>query len=569
MPNSPKKLPIGLQEFESIIGKGFLYADKTRYIYSMLDLGLKNYFLSRPRRFGKSLLLSTMESLFQGRRELFEGLYIGSCGYQFENHPVIRLNMNYDESDSPEILKNNIMDDLLRIAKTEGLPIKRTSCGRVMEDLAAALHQTHGTGAVLLIDEYDAPISRHVEALPLAEANAKVLHGFYSSLKNIEKHLHFAFVTGITRFALTAMDSGPNQFKDISLDRRFAGICGFTLDDFDDIFNDRLEYTLAAMIESDDMERGSSIADLREEIMTWYDGYNWEGQARVLNPFSLLNFFDKKSFERFWYSSGQPSHLLSLIRQKPLDFLQPKLDSYTDVEIRKVELERLEAVPVLFHSGYLTIDKVVKTRVARPSLELEGCVSNKKITVTSYAFRIPNAEVEGVFRQDCLKSVFGSPLPNFRALGEAFCRHVLERDAPSIAAMFNYLYSGIACRQAKPSEGFFHNMTQAAFSAMGFYARSESQSLRGLSDIEVSLPGEVMAVIELKFVEALEQTAPETRAQALAKAARAGQGQIEPKNYAGHCVNRPKRSSLLAFRSIPWAKPLPSLPIPNHRNLAK
>jgi hypothetical protein len=271
MSSEPKKLPLGDLSFQQIRDNAYLYADKTGYIYSMLDLGFKSCFLSRPRRFGKSLLLSTMECLFQGRRELFEGLYIGSCGYQFEKHPVIRLDMNYYDTNSPEALNNNIMDDLLGFAMNEDLPIQRSDCGRVMKDLAAALHRAHGTCAVVLIDEYDAPISRHIEDLPLAKANSEVLHGFYSTLKTINKYLHFVFVTGITRFALTAMDSGPNQLKDISLDRRFSGICGFSLDDFDALFGDRLEESLAEMIESGDIEPGSSIADLREEIMAWYE----------------------------------------------------------------------------------------------------------------------------------------------------------------------------------------------------------------------------------------------------------------------------------------------------------
>jgi hypothetical protein len=266
--------------------------------------------------------------------------------------------------------------------------------------------------------------------------------------------------------------------------------------------------------------------------MAWYDGYNWGGQVRVLNPFSLLNFFDKKIFEHFWYSSGQPSHLSAMIRQKPLDFLQPKLDSYNDVEIRKVELGRLEAVPLLFHSGYLTIDKVIKTRVPRASASHDGAAAKRKNTVTSYAFRVPNEEVEEIFNQDCLKSLFGRPIPNFNAFGEDFCQYVAERNVPSMAAMFENLYSGVACQQSKPSEGFFHNLTQAAVNAMGFYARSESQSLRGKSDIEARLPDWAMAVSELKFVKADETIPPVRRAKALAKAARAGLKRIETQNYA-------------------------------------
>jgi hypothetical protein len=162
------------------------------------------------------------------------------------------------------------------------------------------------------------------------------------------------------------MDSGPNHLNDISLDPNYAGICGFTLDEFDSLFADRLETTLTSLKKTGRTESTATISDLRAEIFHWYDGYNWTGETRVLNPYSILNFFKNNAFGDYWVQSGRPGHLTALIKARPLDFLEPRLESYLATEIRKSDLSQLEAGPVLFHSGYLTLDKIKLTQVVNP-----------------------------------------------------------------------------------------------------------------------------------------------------------------------------------------------------------
>jgi hypothetical protein len=229
--------------FRELVSEGKLYADKTPLVAKMAD-GFKCCFLSRPRRFGKTFLLDTAEELFSGDERLFQGLGAAASGWKFPKHPVVRLAMGYAETGSPENLKKYIIGDLRKAARADDLPLAEELPGAVLGELLAGLTRKHGAGAVLLVDEHDAPASRHIDDPARAWANAKVLHDFYGALKNNIGHLRFALVTGLTRLALASTDSGPGLFQDLSRDPQYAGICGFTMSEFDEFFADRMEGTL-------------------------------------------------------------------------------------------------------------------------------------------------------------------------------------------------------------------------------------------------------------------------------------------------------------------------------------
>jgi hypothetical protein len=309
----------------------------------MIKPSTKCCFLSRPRRFGKTLLLDTIRELFLGHRDLFKGLWIDSkeANYDFKAHPVIRLSMAYSEMGSPAELKKRIANDLLSIADKGKVRITEDSYGEILGQLLQGLSEKNGAKAVVLVDEYDAPVTMHIEDRALAEANGKALHNFYTAIKANVGHIRFALVTGITRFALTAMDSGPNNFYDLSLDPQYAGVCGFTVSEFGRLFEDRMEAALKTMQETGWMRPGSTVDDLRRKISHWYDGYNWLGPEHVFNPYSILHFFASKSFGAYWPLSGLPNHLSALVRQRPMDFMKPKLESCDSEQIRKTQLGRL------------------------------------------------------------------------------------------------------------------------------------------------------------------------------------------------------------------------------------
>jgi hypothetical protein len=240
-----KELHVGDLPFTEIIDRKLLYADKTKYIYDLLRPPEKSYFLSRPRRFGKSLLLSTLNELFSGNRERFIDLWIGRSDYAFPKYPVIFLDFSF-ESNGKEILEQNTMDMLEGVASSAELAIKAKRPNMFLRGLVKALSGKHDSQVVILIDECDAPVTRNMGNLEIAQANANFLHDFFSVLKTLEYKplLRFTFVTGITRYGLASADSGPNHLTDISLDPRYEGICGFTLDEFETLFADLMEPTL-------------------------------------------------------------------------------------------------------------------------------------------------------------------------------------------------------------------------------------------------------------------------------------------------------------------------------------
>jgi hypothetical protein len=303
---NPKELPLGNQTFAQIVDQNLLYADKTKYIYELVKSSKKNYFLSRPRRFGKTLLLHTISELFSGNRERFKGLWIDQSNFTFPKHPVLFLSLS-QVSASPEILQKNIINDLSIIAKHAKLEVTGETPGTYLGNLIQALSEQYKAEVAVLIDEYDAPVTRNMSNQNVAEANANVLHNFFAILKKpyVAPNIRFTFVTGITRYALTSMDSGANHLVDISLKPEYAGLCGFTIEEFDSYFADRLEVTLSKLKETGDIEFSASVDDLRSEILHWYDGYNWGGETRVLNPYSILNFFDKNQLDSYWIQSGR------------------------------------------------------------------------------------------------------------------------------------------------------------------------------------------------------------------------------------------------------------------------
>jgi hypothetical protein len=482
-----KDLPLGDMTFEEIISQNRLYADKTGYISRMIST--KSCFLSRPRRFGKTLLIDTVEELFRGNRELFEGLEISSTGYRFEKHPVIRLNMNYALTESPERMMTNITATLRGIAASEGVCLTMPSYDLILAELVAELSNKYGSGTVILVDEYDAPVARHVDDSELAKANAQVLRGFYGAIKNSLKRIRFALVTGVTRFAMTSVDSDANNFVDLTLDPEFAGICGFPVREFDALFRDRMGETLQALKAKGQMGPDSDEDDLRRDILDWYDGYDWLGDDRILNPYSILHFFRRKSFGPYWATSGGPSHLKALMRERPLDFVQTKLDGYSSEWVTKATLDKLDPAAVLFHSGYLTIEG------ARLADSTPAGGGRKDLF---YAFRIPNSEVENSYDGNLFAAVFDITPAEFGTAAKELLNAVIVEDSERVAGVLRGLLAGVTYMQHDGTLGFYHGLIHIAFRVSGLNVLSETAGADGRADMTLFLPNERKIVVELK-----------------------------------------------------------------------
>ena len=330
-------LPIGIQDFRTIRDKGFYYVDKTPHVRQLVNEG-RFYFLSRPRRFGKSLLLDTLRSLFYGHEALFRGLDIHGHWDWSVAHPVIRLSFDGKYND-PQDLERSILNQMTLIEHATGLDPAATACTgpERLQIVLYRLHHATGRQVVVLVDEYDKPILDVLHDPDLAIANRDYLRGFYGIIKGSAEHVRFVFVTGVSMFSKVNLFLGLNNLKDISLDPRYATICGYTDDDIDEVF-------------------GPELGGLdREDIRTWYNGYHWRGGERVYNPYDVLLLFDSREFRPYWFETGSPTFLFQALMEKgigPMD-LENRLADMALVS--KFDVNDIGIEALLFQTGYLTI----------------------------------------------------------------------------------------------------------------------------------------------------------------------------------------------------------------------
>ncbi|MBR4532296.1 AAA family ATPase [bacterium] len=340
-----KRLPIGQQDFASIIDDNNVYADKTKIIYELLQTA-RFFFLSRPRRFGKSLLISTLKYLFEGRKELFKGLWIEDK-IEWKKHPVIRIDFTAGESSRIVGLAKSIESIVDDEAKRNKVSLSKETHSGKLAELINTLYETTGEKVVVLVDEYDKPLIEHINNPDKAEENRLILRDFYGILKPCSDKLKMVFLTGISRFSKLSIFSELNNLKDISMDKKFASICGFTKDDLKEYFS---EYKGLAC-----EELQLSREKLDEEITYWYDGYKFDGETHVYNPFSMLNFFCDREFKNYWFNSGLPKVLVDFIREHGVDIKSLENSTIDELDLNNFDVLRINFKSLMFQTGYLTI----------------------------------------------------------------------------------------------------------------------------------------------------------------------------------------------------------------------
>ncbi|MDR1166315.1 MAG: AAA family ATPase, partial [Deltaproteobacteria bacterium] len=319
--DTTRGLPVGCADFPYIRQNNLIYADKTELIYKLVTKKTSKtpYFLSRPRRFGKTLLLSVIKAIFDGRRDLFEGLAIYDKEFDWEPHPVLRFSMDHTMADTPEKLEHYIAMRLQSLAEMEDIKLFGELPSANFERLIEKLNAKYKNGVVVLIDEYDGPILDHLLNKSLADALWMKLKDFYGTLKKCEENLRFIFVTGVSRFVKTSIFSGFNNLRDLTLEEDFANIAGFTTAEFDSLFTSHMEETLKKLKFVKYFREEATVDDLRSRVMDWYDGYSWDGKTRLLNPWSTLYFFVRDKFDNFWFESGAPNFLINMIKAGELN----------------------------------------------------------------------------------------------------------------------------------------------------------------------------------------------------------------------------------------------------------
>jgi hypothetical protein len=485
-----KRLPIGLQNLRELREEGHYYADKSGYAVELAQSG-KYYFLSRPRRFGKSLFLDTLKELFEGNAALFQGLAAETRWDWTKKHPVIRISFGDGVLQSRVELDERIHELLLDNQRRLGVTCTHASVSGQLSELIAQAHQATGQRVVVLVDEYDKPILDNITDTATATGMREGLKNLYSVLKGADEHLKFVFITGVSKFSKVSLFSGLNNLKDITLDARYSALCGYTDEDVDTVFAPELP--------------GLD----REEIRRWYNGYNWLGTS-VYNPFDLLLLFDFREFKPYWFETGTPTFLVKLLAERHV--FTPTLGQTVaeDTLLSTFDVDIIPPEALMFQAGYLTVDSVWKI----PGRQ-------------EFTLKYPNKEVQASLNDSLLKHwVGGLSIPG-RQISQLY-RLLLANDLPALKPLFHAFFATIPNDWYRNSpiaqyEGYYASIFYSHFAALGLDIRLEDATSHGRIDMTVLFNGHVF-IFEFKVVKAGAQASQTTQGKALQ--------QIKDRGYA-------------------------------------
>ncbi len=497
-----KKLPLGIQSFGQLIRDGHTYVDKTQGIYNLFADGGKYYFLSRPRRFGKSLLISTLSEMFSGNKELFKGLWIYDR-IEWIKHPVIHIDfagMRYrNEAEMDETL-NYLIDEN---AKKYNIRLTGKSFDKKFKDLIMELSKEEQV--VVLIDEYDKPIIDFVDQKEIAESNRKTLANFYSIIKATDQYLKFAFLTGVSKFARVSVFSGLNNLHDITISKHFSTLLGYTHEELLRHFGGYIDLMAAEMNIDRDL--------LVEKIQTWYDGYSWDGTNFVYNPFSILSLFKENSFDNYWFSTGTPSFLVRMIKEKNIDITRFDNLPVSHYAFDSFDFETMDVIPLLFQTGYLTIKEIFTIRDSR-----------------RFRLNYPNKEVRDSF--------FTYLFQAFTDKGPGISTEILDRlseaidsdDPDRIISELKVLFASIPYNIfIDGKEAYYHTVIYLALKLAGADTMTEEPTNKGRIDAVLETEQKIY-IIEFKLGKGKEKAALE---------------QIKNKGYHEKYLNRGKQVVLM------------------------
>ena len=473
-PELPRlKLPLGIQNLAKLRQQGCYYVDKTGLAIDLIEAG-SAYFLSRPRRFGKSLLVDTLKELFEGNRALFTGLAAESRWDWSTRHPVIRISFSSGSGPQGRLLAQRIRENLRVNRVALGLPLP---AGLPEEDLAGNFadlirqaHQSRGERAVVLVDEYDKPILDHLTDPAVAQTQRDMLSELYGTLKDCDEHLRFVFLTGVSKFSKVSLFSGLNNLTDITLDARWSALCGYTDEDIDTVFAPELP--------------GLD----RDEIRRWYNGYNWLGTG-VYNPYDVLNLFWKRSFSPYWFETGTPSFLVKLLAERQI-FSPDLTRMQSDFSLlSSFDVDLIEPEALLFQAGYLTIQS------ATPATPWEEPI---------YTLGYPNHEVEMALNRALLPA-YGVPARQIATTALKIRQSLREADWIGLEGQVRALFASIPSDWYRSNplagfEGHYASVFYSHFAALGLDVRVEDATSHGRIDMAVLYAGRVF-LFEFKVVE--------------------------------------------------------------------
>ena len=463
-----RRLPIGIQTFRKIREQNYYYVDKTAYIRRLLDGGT-HYFLSRPRRFGKSLFLDTLKEVFEGNEPLFEGLYIHDRWNWSIHYPVLRLSFGSGNFKEPGYVETNLMAQLDAVERRTGVASEYATGPERFAHLLEALHDQAGQPVAVLIDEYDKPILDALEVPEIARANRDFLRGLYAVIKDSDAHIRFTFITGVSKFSKVSLFSGLNNLKDITLDARYSAICGYTDADLDTVFAPELP--------------GLD----RDQIRDWYNGYSWLGDEKAYNPFDILLLFDKRKFGAYWFETGTPTFLVETLFERRISSLALGEMEGSDELLSTFDVDDMATEALLFQTGYLTITDAE---------ELGGELL--------YQLGYPNREVRQSLNRSLLRYLVKDPSRQ-TANSVRLYRLLEANDFAELETLFHAFFASIPYEWYTNNdiahyEGYYASVFYSYFAGLGLDIAVEDSSSHGRLDMAVLFNGNVY-LFEFKVVE--------------------------------------------------------------------
>lgn len=490
------KYPIGIQTFSNIIEEGYVYVDKTALVYKLANEG-KYYFLSRPRRFGKSLLLTTLEAYFQGRKEFFEGLAISKLEKDWTVYPVLHIDLNAELYDTPDSLRSIWNRHLSYFEKTYGAgETGQTLADRFVGVIRRAYEQT-GQKVVILVDEYDKPLLQAIGNDALQNEYRSILKSMYGVTKTMDDYIRLAFFTGVTKFSKVSVFSDLNNLKDISLDRRYNEVCGIT--------EKEIRNTMDEGVREMAEYYGITKEECYEKLKKKYDGYHFSNsEVGIYNPFSLLRAIDSQDFGDYWFETGTPTFLVETMKRNNYDLEQLTRENATADLLGSFDSIDTNPIPLIYQSGYLTIKsydpRFMTYRLGFPNDEVE-----RGFTRFLFRYYTPNSPNRDNFLKDFVLEVeAGQP--------EKFMKRL------------ETLFAGQDYQLAGDAELYFHNAVSLIFKMVGFYTETERHTSDGRMDMVVQ-SADYIYLFEFKLDKSVEEALE----------------QIERKQYAAPFANDPRR----------------------------
>ena len=466
------KYPVGIQTFEKIREGNYLYVDKTKYIVDFRKKGMAYVFLSRPRRFGKSLFASTLQAYFEGRKELFDGLAIAEYEKEWVKHPVLHFDMSGAKHMTPEQLERYLADMLDDQEEPFGYKSEKEDINIRLKDLVIRASQQTGQKTVVIIDEYDAPLLDVVHEKENLKTLRLIMQNFYSPLKKLDPYLEFTFITGITKFSQLSIFSELNNLDNISMFNQYSAICGISKTELTTVMKPDVEGLGKAL--------GLSYEECLEELRRYYDGYHFSNHSEdVFNPFSLVRALNGQAIESYWFGSGTPSYLIKSLQKYHVNVMdiEKKGVSVDDFDVSPEQMT--SALPLLYQSGYLTIKKY-------------------KPLTKSYQLGYPNREVKiGMLKS--LAPNYLSPISvDNNGLVAEFVELLYDEDIEGAMVRLKAYLSSISNRLSNKNERDFQTVFYLIFNLMGAFIKVEEDSAIGRADAVLQLPTATY-VFELKY----------------------------------------------------------------------